>query len=203
MIQATPPKARLREKAKAAMRQGLLDIASQLLQTEGASALSTRRIAEQAGTSTTAIYTLFGSKDGLAEALYLEGFARLSRALEQVTEGSNPVQQILELSQTYRQVAKQNAAYYAVMFERAIPGFEPSPAARTQAWQSLQPLVGAIRRAKKVKLLGRVNAEELAMRIWVVSHGLVSVELSGYMPEAMQAATMHQQVIEDLLEAAR
>jgi AcrR family transcriptional regulator len=197
------PKPSLRDQAKAAMRQGLLEIANELLETEGAVALSTRRIAERAGTSTTALYTLFGGKDGLTEALYLEGFARLGRTLEAVEGRENPLEQILELAHIYRQFAKQNAAYYALMFERVIPGFEPSPAARAQAWGSLQPLIAAVQWAKQAQLLGNIKAEELAMRIWVVSHGLVSLELSGYMPEAVEAATMHQQVIEALLEAAK
>ncbi|GAA1708061.1 TetR/AcrR family transcriptional regulator [Nonomuraea bangladeshensis] len=63
------------------VRTAILDTATHLLVTEGPGALTVRRIAGEAGCSTKVIYTLFGGKDGLVEALWLEGFARFERRL--------------------------------------------------------------------------------------------------------------------------
>ncbi len=54
------------------LRTRLLDVAGRLLDTAGPESLTVRRIAAEAGCTTQVIYTMFGSNEGLAEALYLE-----------------------------------------------------------------------------------------------------------------------------------
>ena len=73
------------------LRRTLLDAASRLLVAEGPQALTMRRVAAAVGCSTTVLYTAFGSKDGLADALFLEGFQRLRRRLEAVPSGGDPL----------------------------------------------------------------------------------------------------------------
>ena len=192
----------VRAKAKQLMRQELLMVARELLRTEGSQALSTRRVAQHLGTSTTAIYTLFGGKDGLTQALYTDSFARLEQELTDLPEHPDALEQVRALNRAYRDAAKRGSAEYDLMFGHAIPGFVPSPQAQAHAWQSLQPLVRAAQRAIREGQLPAQSAEALAMKLWVASHGLVSVELSGYFPDALEAQVMHEQIITDLLRAA-
>src|SRR5258708_36328591 len=56
-----------------ALRVAMLDAAGALLHSEGPQALTTRRLADAVGTSTQAIYTLFGGEEGIVRAMYLEG----------------------------------------------------------------------------------------------------------------------------------
>jgi AcrR family transcriptional regulator len=191
----------IRAEGKEAMRRGLLDIASTLLEQEGPQALSMRRIAEQAGCSTMVLYTLFGGKDGLAKGLYLEGFRRLQEALENVKE-KNGLEQLKSLNRTYRKVALQNPTYYAVMFERPIPEYRPSDEDKQKAWESLQPLIQTIQRCIDQKIFKKNHAEMMAMELWTIAHGLVSVELSGYFPgQTTLADEMHEKALEDMIRA--
>src|SRR5436189_6359913 len=119
-----------------AVRRLLLDAASRLLEAEGPDALTVRRIAAAAGCSTTVLYTLFGGKAGVAEGLWREGFERLRQALEQA-EGDDPLGRLAALGRAYRANALANRPYYAVMFQRPIPGFQPSEQAYAE---SLRPL---------------------------------------------------------------
>ncbi|WP_165795423.1 TetR/AcrR family transcriptional regulator [Deinococcus koreensis] len=196
-----PTTAGLRQHGKQAMRLALVGIARDLLNTEGLGRLSTRRIAQQAGTSTTAIYSLFGGKDGLMEALYLDGFDRLEAALRAVPTGGTdpPLQRIVALNRQYRAFALQHPQDYAVMFERGIPGFQPTAAAQLRAWQSLQPLIQRIREAQASGALLHHPCEDLAMKLWVATHGVVSLELAGYFPERLEAQAMHDRLIQELL----
>ena len=66
------------------LRVALLDAAGALLHAEGPQALTTRRLADAVGTSTQAIYTLFGGKEGIVRAMYREGFDRLEQCLADV-----------------------------------------------------------------------------------------------------------------------
>jgi AcrR family transcriptional regulator len=61
----------------AALRLRLLECAGATLSTRGLAALSLRTLAADVGTSTTAVYALFGGKPGLLAALHAEAFARL------------------------------------------------------------------------------------------------------------------------------
>jgi AcrR family transcriptional regulator len=196
----------LRQHGREAMQHALLGVARTLLATEGLGKLSTRRIAQQAGTSTTAIYSLFGGKDGLMEALYLDGFDRLESALRaslsEVSTGDGlhrPLQRIALLNRQYRAFALEHPHDYAVMFERGIPDFQPSPAARLRAWQSLRPLMESIQDAQRGGVLLHHSTEDLAMKLWVASHGVVSLELAGYFPERLEAQAMHDRMIQELL----
>jgi AcrR family transcriptional regulator len=79
-----PPYELAQQQGQDVLRRTLLDVASRLLVGEDPQALTMRRVAATVGCSTTVLYTAFGSKDGLAEALFLEGFQRLRRRLEAV-----------------------------------------------------------------------------------------------------------------------
>src|SRR5918997_4582806 len=84
-----------RQHGQDTLHRALLDTASQLLADEGPQALTMRRVAASAGCSTTVLYGAFGSKDGLADALYREGFERLARRLAEaeaaVDDPDNPM----------------------------------------------------------------------------------------------------------------
>src|SRR5688572_18117224 len=99
------PYAQAQAERTATLRRLLLDAASQLLLAEGPQALTMRRIAGEVGCSTTVLYTLFGDKHGLANALYLEGFARLRQRLEAVERGDDPLAYLGALGRAYRENA--------------------------------------------------------------------------------------------------
>ena len=63
-------------------REALLAAAHDLLATEGAGALTVRRIAAAAGMSTMNVYSRFGGKDGVLDELFVDGFRRLAETME-------------------------------------------------------------------------------------------------------------------------
>ncbi|MGW0753976.1 TetR/AcrR family transcriptional regulator [Streptomyces sp. NPDC002587] len=109
-----------------AVRATILDRAIHLLVAAGPAALTMRRIAADIGSSTKVLYTMFGGKEGLIDALYREGFARLRRAQESVPDSTGPLAHLNALGTAYREHALSEPAYYRVMFEQSVPGFRPS-----------------------------------------------------------------------------
>ena len=73
------------------MRRRLLESAAHLLGEEGPSALSARRLAAEAGTSTMAVYTHFGGMPALVRAVVAEGFRRLYERVGAVPLTDDPV----------------------------------------------------------------------------------------------------------------
>src|SRR5690625_5719276 len=67
-----------------ALRRRLLDLASEQISAHGVDTVSVRTLAQRAGTTTAAIYTLFGSRDALVDAVATEGLARFEAHLRAV-----------------------------------------------------------------------------------------------------------------------
>src|SRR3954471_8903343 len=138
----------------------LVDEAGRILSSEGAAALSLRRLATATGTSTMAVYTLFGDKPGLLAAMYREGFTRLGRALlETDALHDDPLTALAELGFTYRRTALANPHLYDLMFGRPVAAFEPDDDARAVAEASYAPLVEAVQRCLDAGALAGGDAE--------------------------------------------
>ena len=105
-----------------AARSALIDIAARILAEEGPRALSTRRLARAAGTSTMVVYTHFHGMSGLVRAMVHEGFARLHRHLTGVGRTDDPVCDMAMLGRAYRYNALSNPHLYSVMFGASSPG---------------------------------------------------------------------------------
>ncbi|NUR86144.1 MAG: TetR/AcrR family transcriptional regulator [Nonomuraea sp.] len=161
-----------------AVRAAVLDTATHLLVSEGVAALTVRRIAAEAGCSTKVIYTLFGGKDGLVEALWLEGFARFERALSSLAD--RPLDRLLDLGVAYRSYALSQPDYYRVMFLGAVPGFLPSTDALSAAKRTFQILVDSVAACVAEGSLRGAPAEEIADLLWMAVHGATSLEISGH-----------------------
>lgn len=163
------------------MRSRLLDVAVNLLQSDGPDSLTMRRIASEAGCTTTVIYTMFGSREGLAEALYLEGFERIRRFLEAVPQRRDPLEYLTALGPAYRQACVAEPCYYSLMFERAIPGFEPSERARTLARAALNILDRAIADCISSGQLIPTQPRQIADALWAAAQGAISLERAGHL----------------------
>ncbi|GII86371.1 TetR family transcriptional regulator [Sphaerisporangium siamense] len=163
------------------LRKRLIQVAGDLLLTHGPESLTVRRIASEAGCSTTVVYTMFGNKEGLAEALYLEGFERFRRRLAAVPRHPDPLEYLTSLGPAYREACLAEPGYYSVMFEKAIPGFEPSERARTLARAAVNVLDRAIADCISAGYLVPTQPRKIADCLWAAAQGAVSLERAGHL----------------------
>src|SRR3954454_777178 len=158
----------------------LVDEAGRILSREGAGGLSLRRLAAATDTSTMAVYTLFGDKQGLLAAMYRAGFERLGAAEVAAVDGvTEPLAALAELVYAYRRAALDNPHLYDLMFGRPVAAFEPGPADKAVADATFRPLVDAVQRCLDSGVLVGHDAERIAFYLWAVTHGMVSLELAG------------------------
>lgn len=179
-----------------ALRLRLLDAAGTLLATEGPDALSVRRLATEVGTSTTAVYSLFGGKPGLVRALFVEAFRRFGAHLDAVVPSADPLADVLALGRAYRTSALDDPHLYAVLFGSPVPGFEPQPEDWERAAATFTPLLDAVRRGVEAGLLRDEDPGLIATAMWANVHGLVSLELgSAIPPQAGRPADVFESAI--------
>ena len=105
-------------------RAALLAAAERIVAEGGPAALSVRAVAETAGTSTRAVYTVFGSKDGLlVQALAHDAFRFLFAEIDKLEETDDPAADVIAIgTQVFRRLVLEHPALYRIAFQRAVPG---------------------------------------------------------------------------------
>lgn len=156
----------------AALRARLLSTATEYLGERGHAGLVLRDIASAEGTSTSAIYSLFGGKAELLTAVIEEAFASFGDSQRRASSDG-----LAALGRAYRQWALEHSALYGLMFGGvSAAGFNCRPAEEI-AISSMGPLHATV-----ASLLERAGSKEpahlIAAAIWGQVHGLVSLELA-------------------------
>jgi len=158
----------------------LLEAAALLLDEEGPDALTARRLAAAAQTSTMAVYTHFGGMPALVKQIVAEGFTRLDNHQARVPQTDNPVADLADLAMAYRQNAVENPHLYAVMFgATSLKGFHLTADDMEIGLHSFAVLTEFVARAMESGQLRREAPTRVAAQVWTVMHGYVMLELAG------------------------
>lgn len=164
------------------LRARLLERAGFLVSEGGSGALSLRILARDCETSTTAVYALFGGKNGLVTALFDEAFQQLDRRMSGVRASGDALEDVVRTALAYRDNALDDPHLFALMF--AGPTLLSAEAvSRTVAGAALGPLRAAVDRAVEENVL-RPDTEPavLCLILWTTVHGWVSLQLRGFLP---------------------
>ena len=149
-----------------ALRRGILTEASERMRDAGPEGLSLRSLATSQGTSTTAVYTMFGGKNGLLAAVGAEADSELAAAQRQVLGGRGPLEDLRMLARAYRLWAVSNPGLYdLVIRERHTP--------HDALLEVVDALVdeGIFRNAPIV---------DVASSVWASLHGIVALEIAAW-----------------------
>lgn len=157
------------------LRQRVIAAAVDLLATGGVDALTTRALAQHAGTTTMTIYSRFGGMDGVLTAVLGQGFAMLAERLATVADTTDPRADVEEVCLVYRAFALESRALYTVMFESDLHD------AIAQAGPSPDEAFGQLRRrvARALSGAARGDIDAATFSTWALCHGLSSLERSG------------------------
>lgn len=171
-------------KADPNVRTTLIEVAARLLAEEGPPALSTRRIAAEADTSTMAVYTHFGGMSGLVREIVHEGFVRLQDHFNQVKQSDDPVVDLYVHGRAYRSNALANSHLYAIMFGGdSLSGFELTDEDRQHGRYVLAGIVECVSRCIDAGRFRPADPGMVAHHMWFAMHGLVNLELGNYLIE--------------------
>jgi AcrR family transcriptional regulator len=162
----------------------LLAAAERIVQTGGLDSLSLREVAAEAGTSTRAVYSLFGSKDGLVAALGARAFELLHEGLDALPVTDDARRDVIEAALMFRRFALEHPSLFAIGIQRTLA--EPS------LWQRFRPtaddaftaLVQRFERLAAAELLGARTARAAALQFHALCEGLTALELRGMLGRA-------------------
>jgi AcrR family transcriptional regulator len=157
----------------------LLTAAERAVAHGGSEALSVRGIARDVGTTTRAVYSLFGSKDGLIAALGAQAFEFLREGLEALALSDDRVTDLVEAGLVFRRLAIERPALYSIGIQRDLPELPPwrrvSDAADA-AWAVLRERVARLDDAQG---LGDSTVTEATLQFHAMCEGLATLERRG------------------------
>lgn len=184
-------------------RTALIEIGARLLDEEGPQALTTRRIATEAGSSTMAVYTHFGALSGLVREMVHEGFDRLQQHLTAVRRTADPVADLALLGRAYRYNALANPHLYAVMFGgSSLGGFSLSEEDRQSGRYTLANVTECAARCIAAGRFRPGDPELIAHQAWSGLHGLIILELGHYLVEPYDADGLFEAQLTGIMTGA-
>ncbi len=175
MTRPQPP-ARSRT-ASAEVSESLETAALALLEEGGTEAITVRSVAAHAGVAPMGVYSRFGGKDGLLEALFVRGFDELHHAITSAS-GPDALSRLRRGCGAYRDFAIGHPHLYQLMFQQMLE-LELSQEALDRAASTFGELVVRVGDAMESGQLAAEDDVEIAQQIWAAIHGAVSLELAG------------------------
>jgi AcrR family transcriptional regulator len=162
------------------LRNRVLRVAVALLASEGAAQLTTRRVAEQAQTSTPAVYELFGDKAGLVREIFFEGFRMLRRRFDELADSEDPRADLARVLEAFRAFIRANPVLSELMFVRRFTDFDPGPSDREAGNSVREFIVGHVRRCIDAGALAG-DATDIAHALVALVQGLAATEIAGWL----------------------
>ena len=161
----------------------LLDAAERIVDTEGMHRLSTRSVAAAVGTTTRAVYSVFGSKDGLIAALGARGFDFLRTTLEGLPETEDPAADLVDAGvEVFRRFVVEHPSLFAIGVQRTLTPPEAAAAFRDSAARAMAVLTERVARLETPGLLGGRPVVEARLAFHALCQGLAEMELRGFLP---------------------
>jgi len=146
----------------------------------GPGAFSVRAVADEVGTSTRAVYSLFGSKEGLlVDALAQGAFEFLADNIAELVESDDPVADLVAVGGVFRRLVLEHPVLYRIAFQRILAGLRAGPevtAARERAFAALN---AKVRRLERADLLGDTSLPDATIAFNAMLEGLANAELRG------------------------
>ena len=122
------PKRDRRSERHEATRAEILEAAWDLARAEGLAAVSLRDIARRIGLQAPSLYGYFESKNAIYDAMFAQGAQQFVDAEPWDDMTGDPLHDLQRMVHYFVRFCAADVARYQLLFQRTIPGFEPSAA---------------------------------------------------------------------------
>ncbi len=160
-----------REARRRSARDDILEAAWALVGEEGLAGLSLRDLARRAGITPPTVYAYFDSKKAIYDAMFGQAATQFAEAAAEPFDCDDPRELLVASVHRFFDFCTSDPVRYQLLFQRTLPGFEPSP-------ESYAPAVRALAFAQeRLALNGITEARHLDMWTALLT-GLVDQQVS-------------------------
>jgi AcrR family transcriptional regulator len=126
-----------REERRRSARDTIVDAAWTLARQEGLAALAMRDLAKLAGITTPTVYAYFESKNAIYDAMFGRSATEFADYMAHPYDSDDPRDLLAEGVRRFVEFCTCDVVRYQLLFQRTLPGFEPTA-------DSIAPAVGAL-----------------------------------------------------------
>lgn len=154
-----------------ATKQRILDAAWGLAREQGLAGISLRDLAARVDLRQPSLYSYFDSKVALYDAMFAQGYEQLLASVEPLELRGDPREQIREMTHRFTELAIEDVVRAQLLFQRTLPGFEPSAQSYALANQFLDEA------RRRLEVAGLTRREDLDLYTALVG-GLVNQQIA-------------------------
>jgi len=136
--------AQWRRARRLSARQAIVDAAWQLAHQEGLLGWSLRDLAREAGITTPTVYAYFESKHAIYDAMFGQAATEFDDYMGAPYDVDDPREHFAAYGRQFLTFCTSDPARYQLLFQRTIPGFEPSPESYAPSIRALDRLGGLL-----------------------------------------------------------
>ncbi len=115
-----------RQRRKDAKLAEILAAAWDLARRDGLTAISLRDLAQRVDLRQPSLYAYFESKHDLYDLMFADGNRQLLEAVRELEAGGDPRERLIAFVRRLTQFSTDDLVRHQLLFQRTIPGFEPS-----------------------------------------------------------------------------
>jgi AcrR family transcriptional regulator len=129
----------------AATRREILGAAWDLVRANGLGSLAMRDLGAHVGMRAQSLYAYFPSKYAIFDAMFGESNRELLQRLTELGSTGDPSEALARQARVFLDFCVEDPVRYQLLFQRTIPGFEPSPESYAPAIEVLDVARRALR----------------------------------------------------------
>jgi len=169
------------------LKNALIDAGIDILKQEGLHGLSLRSAAQKAGVSHSAPYAHFEDKQALIAAISTKGLTQLFDKLSQIAlqYEEQPRKQFYEVAWAYTEFALKQTGLFKVIFSSAIKREHDYPDFVEISHRNFELIVDVVKNSQKAGFLCQRDPRLLAVGIWSMVHGFISLFLEKQIPSSI------------------
>lgn len=175
--------------------RALLVAAEEIVEVDGVDALSVRGVAARVGTTTRAVYSLFGSKDALVAALGAHAFDLLGATVAGLPATYDPVADLADAGMAFRSFARGHPSLFHIAVQRTAIAPELAARFRPAAQAAFAHLEHRVALLDERGLLGGRTVHDAASQFHALCEGLAALELRGMFVDERNAERQWRQAL--------
>ncbi len=160
-----------REARRRSARAAIVEVAWELVRGGGLASLSLRELAKRAGITTPTVYAYFPSKNAIYDAMFGQAAADFADRMSEPYASEDPRSILAGGVRRFLAFCISDTARYQLLFQRTIPGFEPSP-------ESFAPAVRAFDLVRERLALNGIRDPRHVDMWTALTTGLVDQQIS-------------------------
>jgi AcrR family transcriptional regulator len=125
MVSVKPMRDRRAERRQATIDE-IIEAAWRLARQSGLAGLSLRAVAAEVGMRPQSLYSYFESKNAIYDAMYAQGYRQFAEGQARWTLSGDVRADLTTIGRFFVEFCTSDPVRYQLVFQRTIPGFEPS-----------------------------------------------------------------------------